>query len=310
MMKKLQMLGRALVCGLLAGALAMAAGCTGGNGGKEAGFRVVASFTPVYALTLAVADGAKNVQVACMTSETAGCPHDYQLTPADMQKVETADLLILNGAGMESSFSEKIFDQYPELLSVETAEGVTLLHEEEEHDHAGGEEEYNPHTWLSLQNAKKQVTGIAAALQKYDPENAEVYAANAEKFTAAADALDAKYRPALEALPHRKFITFHAAFAYLADDYGFQVAAVVEDTPGTAPDPQTLQGLIDEAKSENITAIFTEPQYPDSTARVIAEGAGAKIYTLDPLVTGSVDKDSYLKGMEENFKTLCEALAQ
>lgn len=304
---------RPALCGLLACAMAAAAACAGpGGADKEKGFHVVASFAPVYALTLAVADGAENVTVECMTAQTAGCPHDYQLTPADMQKVEAADLLVLNGAGMEDSFTEKIFSQYPDLPTVESAEGLELLPElgEHDHNHEGHEdEESNPHTWLSLQNAKKQAGRIAAALSEYDPANGAVYAANAKRFEEAADRLDEKYRPELEALPHRKFITFHAAFAYLAADYGFQVAAVVESTPGTAPDPQTLQSLIEEARTERITAIFTEPQYPDSTAKVIAEGAGAAIYTLDPLVTGSMNKDSYLTGMEKNFQTLTEALA-
>ena len=312
-LSNIKRLGRLALCGLLAGAMTAAASCAGpGDGEVKKGFRVVASFTPVYALTLAVADGAENVTVECMTAQTAGCPHDYQLTPADMQKVESADLLVLNGAGMEDSFSDKIFSQYPHLPAVESAEGLTLLPEmgEHDHDHEGhGDEENNSHTWLSLQNAKKQAARIAAALSEYDPANAAVYTTNAQRFQEAADRLDEKYRPALEALPHRKFITFHAAFAYLAADYGFQVAAVVESTPGTAPDPQTLQRLIEEARAEGITAIFTEPQYPDSTAKVIAEGANAKIYTLDPLVTGDVDKESYLAGMEKNFQTLTQALA-
>lgn len=305
--------GRAGLSLLLAGLLTAASACAGAGdtGGQDAegGFHVVASFAPVYALTLAVADGAENVTVGCMTAETTGCPHDYQLTPADMQRVEGADLLVLNGAGMESSFAESIYSQYPDLPSVESAEGVTLLPEEGHgHDHQG-EESYNPHTWLSLQNAKVQAANIAAALGQYDPANSAVYTANAQKFQTAADELDARYREQLENLPHRKFITFHAAFSYLAADYDFAVSAVIESTPGTAPDPQTLQSLIDEARAEGITAIFTEPQYPDSTAQVIAEGAGAEIYTLDPLVTGQMDKDSYLKGMEQNFETLCTALA-
>ena len=310
---RIRKLGRLALCGLLACALTGAAACAGpSDGEQEAGVQVLASFTPVYALTLAVADGADNVTVTCMTSQTAGCPHDYQLNPADMQKVEAADLLVLNGAGMEDSFTDKIFSQYPDLPSVESAQGLELLPElgEHDHNHAGHEdEENNPHTWLSLQNAKKQAERIAAFLSEHDPANKAVYAANVQRFKEAADRLDGTYRPALEALPHRKFITFHAAFAYLAADYGLQVTAVIESTPGTAPDPQTLQGLIEEAKTQGITAIFTEPQYPDSTAKVIAEGTDARIYTLDPLVTGEMDQASYLTGMEENFKTLLQALA-
>ncbi|MCI8360929.1 MAG: zinc ABC transporter substrate-binding protein [Clostridiales bacterium] len=312
-MMRIRSWGRLVLCGLLVCALTGAAACAKPDDEEqEAGLRVLASFTPVYALTLAVADGAENVTVECMTSQTAGCPHDYQLTPADMQKVEEADLLVLNGAGMEDSFTDKIFSQYPDLPSVESAQGLELLPELGEHDrnHPGHEEEgNNPHTWLSLQNAKKQAQRIADFLSEHDPANKAVYAANVQRFTEAADRLDSVYRPALEALPHRKLITFHAAFAYLAADYGLQVTAVIESTPGTAPDPQTLQGLIEEAKNQGITAIFTEPQYPDSTAKVIADGTGARIYTLDPLVTGETDQDSYLAGMEENFKILIQALA-
>lgn len=309
-MRNFRIFFRGLLCVLLAVAMTGSAACSGGAKDGEEGFHVVASFTPVYALTLAVTDGAQHVTVDCMTSETTGCPHDYQLTPADMQKVETADFLVLNGAGMESSFMDKIFSQYPDLPTVESADGIQLLHEGEDgHQHTDEQETYNPHTWLSIWNAADQVDAIATALSQADPANSQVYAANAAAFRSQVEALDSSYRARLEGLSHKKIMTFHAAFAYLAEDYGLGVTAVIESSPGTAPDPQTLQELIDTVHAQGITAIFTEPQYPDSTAQVIAEATGAKIFTLDPLVTGNMNKDSYLEGMEENFKTLIEALS-
>lgn len=297
---------------ILALGLLIISGCSAGVGNPEEDgtLTIVASFTPIYALTLVIVDGAENVSVSSMTSESTGCPHDYQLTPSDMQAVEKADLFIINGSGMEGSFIDKITAQYKDLPIIDSTEGLKNLIVED-HDHEGGAsdgESFNPHTWLSIDNAVYQAEKIAAALAKADPDNSTLYYGNFDKFKTGMETLDQEYRDNLLNSPQKTFVTFHEAFEYLANDYSLSVAAVIEETPGTAPDPKTLQALIDKVESEKIKAIFTEPQYPDSTAKVIAADTGAKIYQLNPIVTGTMDKDSFLKIMTENLRTLKMAL--
>ena len=289
-----------------------AAGCgdSAGPSASDDTFTVLTSFAPIYALTCNVADGVPGVEVVNMAASGTGCLHDYQLTTADMRKVEAADVFVINGGGMES-FMDKVFSADRDKTVIDTSEGVTLLEsggagEDGDHDHDHAQ---NPHIWLSVRNAMQQVRNIRDGLKETDPDHAADYERNAAAFLEQLEALDAEYTEGLRNVRTRDIMTFHEAFDYLAHDYGLRVVAVVTAEPGVSPDPKTLQGLIDTVKEKKITAIFDEPQYDNATARLIAENTGAKQYTLDPLVTGEMTKDSYLRVMRENLDTLRQALA-
>lgn len=282
------------------------AGCSSGdrsNSGDAAGqtLRVVASFAPVYAMTLALTDGTENIAVSCMAASSTGCLHDYQITAADMKSVDSADLYIIGGAGMEGSFLDKVESAYPDLNIVDSSQGVSLI--------AESEDEYNAHIWLSTDNAAIMSGNIAAALEEASPENAQIIEANRAAFAEQMEALRETYQPQFDALTHRKIITFHEAFEYLAEEFGLEVSAVIEVEPGTAPDPQTLNELIESVRTGGVTAIFTEPQYPGGTAQVIAAETGAAVYSLDPIVTGDMDKNSFATVLESDLQTLITALS-
>jgi zinc transport system substrate-binding protein len=113
-----------------------------------------------------------------------------------------------------------------------------------------------------------------------------------------------------ELAPYRgaRIITFHEAFPYFAREFGLIIAAVVEREPGSAPNARELAESIDSIKKKEVKALFSEPQYPASAADAIARETGMKIYVLDPAVTGPDDPDAYISIMEQNLKTLQEAL--
>ena len=102
----------------------------------------------------------------------------------------------------------------------------------------------------------------------------------------------------------RSIITFHEAFPYFAQEFGFNIVAVVEREPGSEPSAKELADTIELVKKNGISTLFSEPQYPDSAAETIAKETGAKVYVLDPAVTGSDDYDAYLNIMENNLATL------
>lgn len=306
-MKKLisLLLFAAIVCSMLSG-------CTRKTNASEA-FTVVTSFAPVYALTLTVTNGAKAVSVVNMAESVTGCVHDYQLSTANMRTVETADAFIINGSGMEKSFINKITSQYANLTVVDSSEGLTNLLEESEHDHDTNgetetEKEINPHTWMSLDNAAAQVKNIADALAAKNPENKSVYEKNADNFCSQINELKSKYLPKFNSLANNKIVIFHQSFEYLANEFNLKVTNVISDSEGSAPDPQEIQSIIDSINQQNVRIIITEPQYSDSTANVIAADTGAKVYSLDPLVTGTMTADSYINVMSNNLEVLFNAL--
>lgn len=276
--------------------------------------RVLASFAPIYALTLAVSNGSTGITVDCMAANSTGCLHDYQLTTSDMKRVDAADVFIIGGAGMEASFLDKLCEQYPALRVFDSSANVHTLTEacghahDHDHDHEHAQDAVNAHLWLSCENAAQIAQNIAGKLSELDAENAALYSENAAQLCASLSALKAQYAPLFESAQHKQIITFHEAFAYLAAEFDLEVTAVIESEPGSAPDPQTLSELIDLAASGEVAAIFTEPQYPDATARVIAQETGVPVYALDPIVTGEMTADSFLSALQSDLQILLDAV--
>ena len=112
----------------------------------------------------------------------------------------------------------------------------------------------------------------------------------------------------LDALPNKNIITFHEAFEYFADEFDFDIVAVIEREPGTYPSSKEVAEIIDLVKEKDVKAVFVEPQYSRSAADTIARETKVEVYSLDPIVTGSDDIDSYIKIMTENMNTLIKAL--
>jgi len=260
--------------------------------------QVVASIYPVFVAALNVTAGVPGVEVKNMASPRVGCLHDYQLTTGDARHLAEADLFLANGSGMEQ-FLEKIRLQWPLLSVVETSKGFPLMNG-------------NAHVWVSPAGARRQVENIARALAAADPANAGRYAANAEAYNAKIEALEFRMKTELAPYTNTPIITFHEAFAYFAQDFGFDLAGVVEREPGQEPGARELADTIELVRAKHVKILFTEPQYSDRATAVIARETGAKVYQLDPVVTGPSDpaeaKEAYLVAMEKNLATLREAL--
>lgn len=261
---------------------------------------IAASFYPMYIFALNVAKDIPNVNVIDMTKPTAGCLHDYAATPQDMKNLEGAKILITNGAGMES-FMGKITSQMPNLKIVESSQGIELIK-------GAGDEGDNPHVWVSISNAITQVQTIGDQLALLDPNNATKYKENTTVYIKKLEAQRTKMHLALDGIKNRDIVTFHEAFPYFAKEFNFNIAAVIEREPGSEPSAKDLAKTIDKVKSLKVKALFAEPQYSTRAADTIAKETGAKVYTLDPFVTGPMDADAYINIMDSNLKTLQEAL--
>ncbi len=260
--------------------------------------RVVTSFYPVYVAVLNVTAGIPGVEVSNLASPHVGCLHDYQLTAGDVRRLADADLLLVNGAGMEP-FLGKVAQQSPGVRVVGVSEGIALLDD-------------NPHVWVSLEGARRQTENIAAALAAAAPDRADAFRANASAYNASLSALEEKMRAALAPYAGTPIVTFHQAFPYFARDFDLDLAGEIEREPGAEPSARELADTVKLVRQRKVKALFAEPQFPDQSAQVVARETGVRVYSLDPVVTGPSDpaaaRGAYLQAMEKNLEVLQEAL--
>lgn len=277
--------------------------CSGmrSSSGSEDENVIVTSFYPLYVFTVNITKDVPGVKVVNMTEPQTGCLHDYQLVPADLKTLGKAKLFIINGAGMES-FLDKVTSQLPNLTVIEGSKGIPLLEDERG--------EVNPHVWVGITGAIEEVKNITEGLAKADPDNEALYRKNGEAYVQRLEALRTRMKDELRNIKTRDIVTFHEAFPYFAKEFDLNIISVVEREPGSEPSSGELKETIKAINETGAKVLFTEPQYSPESARTIAQETGAKVYSLDPVVTGpkNAPADSYEKAMEENLKVLIEAL--
>ncbi len=261
---------------------------------------LVTSFYPMYIMALNITAEVPGIELINLTSPQTGCLHDYQLTPNDVKTLNKADIFIVNGAGTES-FLDKAVKQQPQLKIVTASQGIELIKGQ-------GEAGDNPHVWVSIAGAIKEVDNIAEQLAVLDPSHASLYRRNAETYTSKLRLLSQEMHAQLEGVDNRSIVTFHEAFPYFAQEFGLNIVAIVEREPGSEPNAAELANTIKMIRKSQAKALFTEPQYPPGAAQTIARDTEAKVYILDPAVSGPDSPDAYLDIMRKNLKTLSEAL--
>ena len=277
---------------------------------------IVTSFYPMYVFTQNVAKDIPDVEVKNMADQSTGCLHDYQLQTRDMVTLEGADVLVINGGGMEQ-FMDKIASMYPQMPVIEASAGIEMMCSvAENHDHAGHGHHhddnvlYNAHVWLDPDLAIRQILTIAEGLSKADEAHADAYQANAMAYAERISALKEEMAAQLAPYAGEKMITFHEAFSYFAQAFGFEVAGVIAHEAGEEPGTREIARTCDLVKEQGVKALFVEPQYPTKTADTIARETGADVYSLDPAVSGDGSMESYELIMKKNADVLSEAFSK
>ena len=268
---------------------------------------IVTSFYPMYISTLNIVKDIPDVEVINMTAPQTGCLHDYSLSTKDLKTLSSADIFVINGAGMES-FLDDVIDEYSDLKIIEASNGISLI---EDTDHDEHEHDVNPHVWVSISKNIEEVSNIAKELSAFDPNHASEYEANADAYIAKLENLRTEMHAALDNVNNKDIISFHEAFPYFAEEFNLNIAGVIEVEPDSEPSAKEVENIISIINEKNIKALFTEPQYSSKIADTIAKETGASIYTLDPIVTGDANEDAYddyIVKMQENLNTLKEAL--
>lgn len=281
--------------------------------------KVLTTFSPIYCFTKNVAGDLAEVQN--LLPENVG-PHDYMMRPQDAKKIAVADVIIFNGLGLEE-FLNEAFKINSKALRIDSSVGIKTLKgaetfevEEEHHHHEGDNHEHhhhhhhgseNPHIWLDPVLAIEQVNAIAKGLAKADPENASQYKENAQRYGERLKKIHKKYSETLNPLKNKKMIAFHDAFPYLAHRYGIKEVGVFEEFPGKQPSPKYLARLINLIKSENISVLFSEPQYSPQLLKQVAKDTGVKTAELDTMEVGAHTTTFYENVALKNLEVLKEA---
>lgn len=236
----------------------------------EAKFKVVTTFTVIQ-------DIAQNVAGDAATVESITKPgaeiHEYEPTPKDIVKAQSADLILWNGLNLERWF-ERFFQNIKDKPAVVVTEGITPLSIYE----GPYKNAPNPHAWMSPSNALIYVENIKNAFVKYDPQNADTYQKNAAAYAEKIKQLDKPLREKLAQIPadQRWLVTSEGAFSYLAKDYDLKEGYLWPINAEQQGTPQQVRKLIDLVKKNHIPVVFSESTVSAKPAQQVAKESGAK----------------------------------
>ncbi len=310
--------------------LVLVAGCNGSaaspspseSAGTTADYTVIAT-TSVFADLAQLALG-DNVTIE--TIIPAGVDvHTFEPSPADAQKLASADLIVMNGLGLDEwalSLLEAAGKSEEDVL--ELAEGIDesnawVYLEGEEHDEEEGEEHSeeegeehghggtDPHIWLDPKGAAIYVNRIAARVAAELPERAAEIESARDAGLAEIAALDEELRVGFAAVEasSRKIVTFHDAFGYFARAYEIEIVGVAVEAPGQEPSAKEIAALIDAIKAAGVTSVFSEAQFPSKVLDQVAAETGATVLeNLYSDALGDAPANSYLDAMRANASAI------
>lgn len=274
---------------------------------KVTPMKVVTTFTIIQDMAQRVAGTAAVVE--SITKPGAEI-HEYEPTPLDIVKANSADLILWNGMGLERWF-EKFYRNVRKAPSEVLTTGIDPMgiHEGPYNGKP------NPHTWMSPANAIIYVNNIREALSKYDPVNADIYAKNASQYMDEIKAIDTQLKTILESIPaeQRWLVTSEGAFSYLTRDYGLNelfLWPVNADQEGT---PQQVQHVVDTVREHKIGVVFSESTISDRAMRQVSEETGAAfggILYVDSLTDGTGVAPTYLKLLKYNADIITQGITK
>lgn len=334
-------------------AVALIAACLAGIGllapqgvsaaSSQGTLRILATTYPVYLLARNVVQGQPGVQVDLLIPAQTGCPHDYALTPKDMQKLAQADVLLLNGLGLDNFMQKALPNAKPGLVVVDSSAGVTpvleadgeedehqegndaldvhgvhehaaVSHELEESGHEHGHEHgpdhdhggVNPHAFASPIQAGIMVKNMADGLAKADPQNAATYEANAQAYGKVLANLGERLSTLGSKSSNKGIALMHDALVYMARDGGLEVVAVIQENEEAQPSAARLLKVAGVLREHKPALIASEPQYSDKAVQTLAREVGIPAAQLDSLASGPENPslDHYEKTMNNNINTL------
>jgi ABC-type Zn uptake system ZnuABC Zn-binding protein ZnuA len=267
-----------LIAWSLAFGLALSACSHGGSTDQTTGGKIAVATTISTLNSFVQGVGGEYVTVKNIVPIGAS-PETFEPAPQDVAAIADAQILVENGAGLETWLDRLLHDAGArDLRIVDCAQGLPVKN-------------LNPHLWMDPVLAEKYVAKIRDALIAVDPAHAAAYRRNAGAYDRQLDDLVEHIRSQIATIPpsHRYMIVFHNAWQYYNDRFGITTLGFVERNPGQEPNPQQIAALIDLAKQHHVHGVFSEPEYSSKILYAIAQGAGIKV--VEDLYDDSIGTD-------------------
>jgi len=250
---------------------------------------VIVSITPQKTFVQKIAKDLVDITVMVAPGSS---PHAYEPKPSQMMALSKADIYFSIGVEFEKVWLERFKSQNKNLSIVDISANVQKMaisadhHHEEHHEHEDHEEHIHtgldPHTWVAPKNVAIMAQSIYESLVKIAPQNTKEFKKNLAIFLQEIASTDQQIKNTLKDLPKdSKFMVFHPSWGYFAKAYDLeQVALEVE---GKSPQPKKIIEIIKEAKEERVKVIFTQPEFSDKSAKIIAQESNVKVQKISPL---------------------------
>ena len=269
---------------------------------------VVCATYPIYLFASSLAENVDGVAVERLDTGTASCLHDYTLSMADMKKLERADIIALNGAGLEEFLEDALAASDAWVIDcsvgVELLENLSHRHDGDGHDsHDHGH--WDPHYWMDPANARIMADNLRGGMALTDPDHAGEYEANAMKteeilLRVEKDARELMERYLPQGVPG--LITFHDGFQYFARAFHLPLLASIEEEAGSEASAREIVEITQLVKEYDIPVIFTEVNGSDATARAISRETGCRVAQLTMIMDGPDASDPEFGGARHYFQ--------
>jgi zinc transport system substrate-binding protein len=238
-------------------------------------------------------------------------PHGYAPQPADMIRMMSMDVLVVNGIGHDS-WAFEILDaagMRDKLKLIYANDGVSLIPVAGD---PSGEKVVNPHTFVSTTAAIQQVYTIARELGELDPDNAKFFRDNARRYALEIRKLRSEFDAKIAGADLSKFrcAMMHSGYDYILQELGLQVTAVIEPRHGVEPTARQLAETIDRIKAANVNVLFAEKYFASKLSDTIREATGVKMYSISHISSGEYTPQKFVEEMRENLTTLATAITE
>ena len=277
---------------LLASCSLSLAACSSGVTQEEIPDKKIIAVTIVPEKTFAEAVCGDLAEVVVMVPPGSN-PENYEPTPQEMKLLEKSSLYFTIGVPTEEA---NILPEIGDIKTISLQDEVAKMYPDREFRSG----ERDPHIWMSPKRAEVMVETIAREMGKIDSKNKEIYNDHAQEYIKKLDLLDEDIADTLRDVKNKKFIVYHPAFGYLADDYGLQMYALEEE--GKEATINHLQDMIDLAKEENVKVIFYQEEIDSSQSAAFAEEIGGKTMQLAPLAP------DYIENLERMAEIMRETM--
>ena len=298
------------ILSMLLSVLLLLPGCAQAPSGssQEEGLTVLATTYPVYLFARTVAQGVEGVTVERLNTGSVSCLHDYTLSVDDMKKIEGADVIAMNGAGLEDFMDDALAASSAAVI--DCSQGVALfenadhIHEEGDGGHDHGH--WDPHYWMDPGNAAVMVRNLQEGFALADPDHGDAYARNGEEAAGQLPSFAGDCTQALEGAEGAALITFHDGFHYFAQALGLPLLASIEEEEGSEASAMEINEITQLVKEPQLPVIFTEVNGSDATANAISRETGCQVAQLTMLMDGPEEGDlsTYLEGVRSNVNTI------